>query len=127
MGYQSMDGLHRIIPHIPSSNPPETVRFMVEVLGFGVTTELDFYTELSAGGHCFGVLFSDGEPNPQSVYLHIDDVDALWANQQAQLEPAQPRAPFNQSYGMRELHLIVPATRTLLMIGSPLQPNPEAP
>jgi len=116
-----MNYLEQITPHIPSEDMNETINFMVDVLGFKSTRHTDFYCELSLGCHVIGVLSSDGEPNQQSIYLRVKDIDILWADIRDKLDTEHQQRPFNRDYGMREIHLIVPGTATLLFVGSAIQ------
>jgi hypothetical protein len=50
-------------------------------------------------------------------YLEVDDVDSVWDNIKDKLEGIKVRGPFDREYGMREVHLIIPQTKTLLFIG----------
>jgi predicted enzyme related to lactoylglutathione lyase len=115
-----MKDLERIIPHIPSKNIGETSDFMSKVFGFKSSSQTEFYSELSLGNKTLGILASDGEPNQQSIYLQVGDVDTLWSKVESKLKEVKTKAPFNQQYGMREFHLIIPATNTLLFVGAKL-------
>ena len=116
-----MEDLESVTPHIPSKNMKESVSFMVEVFGFESISHSECYSELLAGNQVLGVIRADGEPNQQSIYLRVKNVDALWSKIKSKLEKAKPKAPFNQAYGMREIHVVIPATKTLLFIGSPIK------
>ena len=115
-----MEYLERIIPHIPSKNMKESISFMVETFGFEPINNNEHYAELYLSNQTLGILQAQGEPNQQSIYLCVNDVDALWSKIKSKLEKAKPKAPFNQKYGMREIHLVIPGTNTLLFIGSPI-------
>lgn len=110
--------VEKVIPHIPSVNIQKTVEFMASIFGTTSEAQSELYSEVYLDGNTIGVLASQGEPNQQSVYLQVDDVDAIWEDKQSELEAIQAKAPFTQAYGMREVHLVIPETRTLLFIGS---------
>jgi len=50
-------------------------------------------------------------------YLEIDNVDHLWTLIKDKLNGIRVKEPFNQDYGMREIHISIPHTNTLLFIG----------
>ena len=113
-----MESLERVIPHIPSTDMVKTINFMVDVFRFKSSSQIETYSELRSGNNVLGVLSSQGEPNQQSIYLQVQDVDALWDSIEPKLKNTKTKPPFNQAYGMREFHVIIPATNTLLFVGS---------
>lgn len=115
-----MDYLESVTPHIPSNNMKESIRFMVEAFGFESINHSEHYSELLSGNQTLGIIKAQGEPNQQSIYLRVKDVDVLWSKIKNKLETAKPKAPFNQEYGMREIHVVIPGTNTLLFIGEPI-------
>jgi hypothetical protein len=68
-----------------------------------------------------GILASKGEPNQQSIYLQVSDVDIWWTDVEVKLKSIETKPPFNQEYGMREVYIMIPETNTLLFIGSKLK------
>ena len=98
----------------------ETIKFMVDTFDFVSSSHTPLYSELRSGNQVLGILQSQGAPNEQSIYLHVTDVDDLWSRIKNKIDRAKPRAPFNQEYGMREFHVVIPATNTLLFVGSAL-------
>jgi len=98
----------------------ESISFMVEAFGFELINHSEFYSELASGNQIQGIVKAQAEPNEQSIYLRVKDVDVLWSKIKSKLEKTKPKAPFNQEYGMREIHVVIPGTNTLLFIGSPI-------
>lgn len=115
-----MEYLESVTPHIPSKNMKESISFMVEAFEFESINHSELYSELLSGNQILGILQAQGEPNQQSIYMRVKDVDALWSKIKSKLEKAKPKEPFNQEYGMREIHVVIPGTNTLLFIGSPI-------
>ena len=115
-----MENLESVTPHIPSKNMKESIHFMVDVFGFESINHSDHYSELISGNQILGILEAHGEPNQQSIYLRVKGVDELYFNIKSKLEKVKHKAPFNQQYGMREIHIVIPGTNTLLFIGSPV-------
>jgi len=112
--------IDKVVPHIPSQNMEESIDFMVNIFGFQSIPHSESYTELRAGNQVIGILKAQGKPNQQSLYLHVKDVDEFWSKTKTSLEKEKPKAPFTQEYGMREIHVVVPGTNTLLFVGSPV-------
>lgn len=56
----------------------------------------------------------------QSIYIDVEDVDALYAAHKDALEEnGDDCAPFDRPYGMREMHIIYESL--LMFFGSPIQ------
>ncbi len=53
-------------------------------------------------------------------YLKVDNIDALWSKIKDRLTDLKIKEPFNQEYGMREIHICIPHTNALLFIGKKL-------
>ena len=94
---------------------------IVMVFGFKATSYIEHYSELSLGNNVLGIHTSEGEPNQQSFYLKASDVDFWWVNAKSKLKNIETRPPFNQVYSMREFHIVIPETNTLLFISSKLK------
>ena len=116
-----MEQLENITPHIPSNNMKESISFMVEAFGFESNNHSDVYSELISNNHILGIIQAHGEPNQQSIYLRVNDVDTLWSKIKSKFEKVKHKAPFEQEYGMKEIHVVIPGTNTLLFIGSPIK------
>ena len=93
---------------------------MVDTFGFESIKYTDRYSELHSGNQILGIVQAYVEPNQQSIYLRVKGVDELYSNIKSKLEKATHKAPFNQQYGMREIHIVIPGTNTLLITGSPI-------
>ncbi|NNK95898.1 MAG: hypothetical protein HKP41_16230 [Desulfobacterales bacterium] len=74
-----MEYLESVTPHIPSKNMKESISFMVEAFGFEALNHSKFYSELVSGNQILAIIQAQGEPNQQSIYLRVKDVDALWS------------------------------------------------
>jgi len=115
-----MENLESVTPHIPSRNMKESIHFMVDTFGFESKNFSDRYSELLSGNQILGIVQAYGEPNQQSIYLRVKGIDELYSNIKSKLENVKHKAPFDQQYGMREIHIVIPGTNTLLFIGSPI-------
>ena len=106
-------------PMIPSYNVPETKRFFADLFGFEVVRDGD-YVILHKDNHLIHILRA-GDIGEMEFYLEVDNIDELWDNIKDQLEDIKVKPPFNRDYGMREFHVIVPYTKTLMFVGQGLK------
>lgn len=65
------------------------------------------------------IQYTSDTPNEMSVYLLVENADDAWGNIK-DIKGLKAKAPFDQDYGMREVHVILPHTNTLLFIGEDL-------
>jgi catechol 2,3-dioxygenase-like lactoylglutathione lyase family enzyme len=104
-------------PMIPSYNIPETSRFFRELLGFKQHMDTPGYTILYKDNLSIHILNAGTDIGEMEFYLSVDDVDGLWESIKDKLEGINVKAPFDREYGMREMHIIIPHTKTLLFVG----------
>lgn len=104
-------------PMIPSYNMMETGLFFKEVLDFIPHMETESYA-IYEKDHLTVHLLPAGERIGQmEFYLEVDNVDKLWMQIEHKVLHLKHRSPFNQEYKMREVHIEVPYTKTLLLLG----------
>ncbi len=112
-------------PLLVVSDIPRAVSFMEHVLGFKAEVQQDTYAYLVNGTAAIRLLFAGegvdlSDPKrQQSCYIDVTDTDAYYAEHRAALDALPEkcfRAPFNQDYGQRELHVIFESI--LFFIGS---------
>lgn len=109
-------------PMIPSYELAGTGQFFVEVLGFAYEMNTAEYVILSKDGHTVHIQRAGTAIGQMSVYLEITEgLDALWQSIQPHVHELHVRPPFDQPYGMREMHIAVPHTNTLLFIGQEIR------
>ncbi len=106
----------RLSPMIPSYNVGETVLFFQDLLGFSTVINTGSYAVLQKNNYTVHILPA-GDIGEMEFYLEVDDVNAVWASIKDKLDGIKHKAPFNREYGMREIHLVIPQTKTLLFIG----------
>lgn len=102
-------------PMIPSYDIGATTAFFRDLLGFVVLRDDGSYVILQKDETTIHILRAGADIGEMEFYLEVDKVDAIWERIKDQLAGA--KAPFNREYGMREIHVIVPHTKTLLFIG----------
>lgn len=104
-------------PMIPSFNLKETVRFFTEVLGFLPVMDTKEYAICINDQLTVHVLRAGEEIGQMEFYLEVDDLDGLWDSIKEKVTGLKVREPFDREYGMREVHIEIPQTNTLLFIG----------
>ncbi len=101
---------------VPSFNVAATRLFFVDLFGFSVIMEGD-YSIVKKDEHLIHILRAGQDIGEMEFYLEIDDVDGLWDSIHDRLSGIKVKAPFDREYGMREFHVIVPHTKTLIFVG----------
>ena len=104
-------------PMIPSYNLMETGNFFKNVLNFNSVLDTETYAVLQRNNLTVHLLRAGENIGQMEIYLEVDNVDELWNSIEKKLEGLKTKAPFDQDYGMREVHIEIPFTKTLLFIG----------
>lgn len=108
-------------PMIPSFNIRETSLFFKDILEFSVVMDTDSYAILKKNNLSIHVLNAGDDIGQMEFYLEVDNIDKLWSSIKDNVQGLKVRAPFDREYGMRELHIEVPKTKTLLFIGQEIK------
>lgn len=106
---------------IPSFDVAVTAMFFSKVLQFKVVREESTYVILSKDNLTVHILRAGDDIGQMEFYLEVDEIDQLWHSIKDHLEGMKVRAPFDRDYGMREIHLEVPKTKTLMFIGQEIR------
>lgn len=104
-------------PMIPSFDIPKTVSFMQNILGFSVHADFTDYVILIMNNLTVHVLHAGKEIGQMELYLEVDDLNSVWEKIKDNLSGIEYKGPFDRDYGMKEIHIIIPETKTLLFIG----------
>lgn len=104
-------------PMIPSFDIATTVTFFMGLLKFEILRKDDSYVILSKNNLTIHILRAGNDIGEMEFYLEVDDLQAIWNDMKGNLDGIKFKEPFDQIYGMREIHLVVPMTKTLLFIG----------
>jgi hypothetical protein len=112
-------------PMIPSFNVRDTVRFFVELFGFNVIMDGD-YSIVKKDEHLIHILRAGPDIGEMEFYLEVDDIDALWDSIRNKLTDLTVKPPFDRDYGMREFHIVVPQTKTLMFVGQVIRYHPAS-
>jgi len=105
---------------LPSYNVGATVRFFTEIFEFKVARDDGNYVIVYKDHHLIHVLNAGIDVGEMEFYLEVEGIDELWQNIENKLTEIKVKPPFNQDYGMREFHIIVPHTKTLMFVGQPI-------
>jgi hypothetical protein len=108
-------------PMIPSFNMEETGRFFKDILSFTPHMETETYAIYEKDNLTVHILRAGKDIGQMEFYLEVDDLDNLWSSIKDKLQGVKVKEPFNQEYGMREVHIGIPKTNTLLFIGQELR------
>lgn len=107
-------------PIIPSYDLKKTGEFFKEILEFSPHMETDNYSIYFKDKQTVHLLRAGETIGQMEFYLEVDNLDSLWESIKDRLEGMHFRAPFDREYGMREFHLEIPHTKTLLFVGQKL-------
>ena len=104
-------------PMIPSYNIEKTVSFFIDLLDFKVGRDDKTYFILYKDNLTVHILKAGSDIGEMEFYLEVDDIEKVWTNMKDKLEGIRVKEPFDREYGMREVHIIIPETKTLMFIG----------
>ncbi|HVV56105.1 MAG TPA: hypothetical protein VHC47_12295 [Mucilaginibacter sp.] len=104
-------------PMVPSYNIPETVKFFTDLFGFQLVRDESNYAIVYKDGHLIHFLNAGSDIGEMELYLEVDNIDELWGSIKDKLPDVKSKPPFDREYGMREFHIIIPHTKTLLFVG----------
>jgi len=107
-------------PMIPSFNISETSNFFCTILDFSVMMDSPGYMILQKDNLTIHILNAGEDIGQMEFYLEVDDLESLWKSMEDKIKGLKVKAPFNRDYGMREIHIEIPKTNTLLFIGQPI-------
>lgn len=104
-------------PMIPSYNVTATANFFVELFDFKAAMGGEDYAILYKDNLTIHILTAGTDIGEMEFYLEVDAVHTIWESIQDRLQNIKARPPFNREYGMREFHIIIPHTKTLMFVG----------
>ncbi len=108
-------------PMIPSFNIEKTVSFFIDLLDFKVGRDDKTYFILYKDNLTIHILRAGSDIGEMEFYLVVDDIEKVWNNMKDKLDGRKVKEPFDREYGMREIHIIVPETKTLMFIGQEIK------
>ncbi len=102
---------------IPSFNIEKTASFFIDLLNFKVERNDKTYAILYKDNFTVHILRAGSDLGEMEFYFEVDDIEEVWNNMKDKLDGRKFKEPFDQEYGMREVHIIIPETKTLMFIG----------
>ncbi|MFI5140255.1 MAG: hypothetical protein ACHQIM_20720 [Sphingobacteriales bacterium] len=108
-------------PMVPSNNIRETLKFFVELFYFKVARDEGSYVIIYKDNHLIHILNAGTYIGEMEFYLEVDEIDNLWGTIKDKLEGIKTKPPFDREYGMREFHIIIPHTKTLMFVGQEIK------
>lgn len=102
---------------IPSFNIEKTVSFFKNLFDFKVRMDVQNYVILCKDTTTVHILHAGSDIGEMEFYLEVDNIEQVWNGMKDNLDGIKCKEPFNREYGMREVHIIIPETKTLMFIG----------
>jgi len=106
---------------VPSYNIKATVTFFVDLFNFKAVMDMDNYAIVYKDNHLIHILNAGTDIGEMEFYLEVDEIDNLWDAIKDKLGDIKIKPPFDREYGMREFHIIVPHTKTLMFVGQEIK------
>ncbi len=104
-------------PMIPSFNIEKTASFFKILFDFKVRKEENTYVILVKNNLTIHILKAGTDIGEMEFYFEVNDVEIVWNKIKDKLEGIKVKGPINQNYGMREIHINIPETKTLMYVG----------
>jgi hypothetical protein len=104
-------------PMIPSFNIEKTASFFIDLLDFKAKRNDKAYIILHKDNLTAHILRAGVDIGEMEFYFEVDDIEKVWNTLKGKLDGIKVKEPFDQEYGMREVHIIIPETKTLMFIG----------
>lgn len=106
-----------ISPMVPTTDLSASAGFLVGALGFKEVFNEDGYGICERDGLTIHFLPAGSDVGQMETYIEVDDVDDVWEGMKDKVGDIKHKEPFDRPYGMREIHVELPATKCLLFIG----------
>jgi hypothetical protein len=104
-------------PMLPSYNIRGTLNFFVDLFDFKVARDDGNYVIIYKDNHLIHILNAGADIGEMEFYLQVDEIDELYDSIKDKLDGIKVRPPFDREYGMREFHIVIPHTKTLMFVG----------
>jgi hypothetical protein len=101
---------------IPSFSLKKIVNFFKSVLDFTPILDTETYAVYQKNNLTIHILRAGENIGEMEFYLEVDNVDNVWASIKDKVKGLKVKEPFDREYGMREIHIEIPHTKTLLFI-----------
>ena len=104
-------------PMVPTYDVCKTTDFLHDALGFDIRNLDSGYAICQRDQMTLHLLPAGKDIGEMELYLEVDDVDAVWEVLKSHVEGIRHKPPSDREYGMREIHVDIPATKALMFIG----------
>ncbi len=104
-------------PMIPSFDIQKTVSFFTDLLDFKIGRDDKTYVILYKDNLTIHIMRAGSDVGEMEFYFEVDNLEQVWNNIKDKLDEIKVKEPFDREYGMREVHIIIPETKTLMFIG----------
>ena len=109
-----------ISPMIPSYDLAKTGHFFKDVLEFDEVFNTGTYAIYVKDKLTIHLINAGEDIGQMEFYLEVDDIANVWKSISAKITTLKHRPPFDREYNMREIHIEIPETKTLMFIGQVL-------
>lgn len=110
-----------VSPMIPSFDIEKTVSFFRNLLCFEVGRNDKTYVILYKDNLTVHILRAGADIGEMEFYFEVDNVEEVWNKMKDKLDGIKYKEPFDREYGMWEVHVIIPETKTLMFIGQAIK------
>ena len=108
-------------PMVPSSDVKGTVSFFADLFHFKIGLDDPTYSIVYKDNLTIHISRSDSHLNELEFYLEVDNLDEVWEFLKSTEKNFKVNGPINQEYGMRELHIQVPFTKSVMFVGQEIK------
>ena len=119
--YKQMYKAKYLSPMIPSYNIEKTVCFFTDLLDFKIGRDDKNYVILYKDNLTVHILRAGSDIGEMEFYFEVDDLEMVWKNMKEKVDGLKVKEPFDREYGMREIHVAIPETKTLMFIGQEIK------
>jgi hypothetical protein len=112
-------------PMIPSFNIEVTADFFKNTLDFLPVMHTKTYAIYQKDNLTIHITNAGNDIGQMEFYLEVDNIEELWTTIKDKVKDLRIKEPFDRDYGMREIHIGIPQTNTLLFIGQDLNFNSQ--
>lgn len=112
-----MHQFKQISPMIPSEDVVHTRDFLKSTMAFSLVMDDPSYVILEKDNQSVHLCPTGKDYGESSFYILVENIESLWDSIKDKLSNLSVRPLFTQPYGMKEFHIILPATKTLMLVG----------
>jgi len=108
-------------PMIHSSDVNETAEFFTNLFLFKIGRQESNYVILYKDNLTIHIKRAFNDAYTAEIYLEVDEIDTVWNSIKDKVKMMEVREPFDREYGMREFHIMIPHTKTLMFVGQEIK------